>query len=213
MMPKVPPPSAPCSGRPSTTPSPISRRRRSPSPLRLTGHPGLERLVTAALAMLTPPPELTVSQWADTNRRLSSEASAEPGPWSTARAEYQRGIMDAISDSGVETVVVMSSAQVGKALAIDTPIPTPGGWTTMGEVRVGDVIFDETGALCRVTAATGEMLGRTCYRVRFSDGSSIVADADHLWAVESDTEVRASRAMGDLFLDDPPHGPDNEGDR
>nr|WP_282572288.1 phage terminase large subunit family protein [Roseomonas acroporae] len=61
-----------------------------------------------------PPPRLTVSEWADRFRFLSAEASAEPGKWSTGRAEYQRGIMDAISDPTVETVVVMSSAQVGK---------------------------------------------------------------------------------------------------
>ena len=42
------------------------------------------------------PPKLTVSQWADRERHLSPEASAEPGRWNTARAEYQRGIMDAV---------------------------------------------------------------------------------------------------------------------
>jgi phage terminase large subunit GpA-like protein len=67
-----------------------------------------------ALAILTPPPDLSISEWADVERRLSSEASAEPGPWRTDRAEYQRGIMDAISDPGIETVVIMSSAQIGK---------------------------------------------------------------------------------------------------
>ena len=64
--------------------------------------------------MLRPPPELTISDWADQNRRLSSEASAEPGQWRTSRAEYQRGIMEAISDAATETVVIMSSSQVGK---------------------------------------------------------------------------------------------------
>ena len=62
----------------------------------------------------TPPPDWTVSQWADNVRRLSSEASAEPGRWVTGRAEYQRGIMDAINDPQTERVVIMSSAQVGK---------------------------------------------------------------------------------------------------
>ncbi|MCA8882062.1 MAG: phage terminase large subunit family protein, partial [Rhodobacteraceae bacterium] len=57
---------------------------------------------------------MTISDWADQNRRLSSEASAEPGQWRTSRAEYQRGIMEAISDASTETVVIMSSAQVGK---------------------------------------------------------------------------------------------------
>lgn len=57
---------------------------------------------------------MTVSQWADAERRLSPEASAEPGRWYTSRAEYLRGIMDAISDPAIRQVAVMSSAQVGK---------------------------------------------------------------------------------------------------
>lgn len=64
--------------------------------------------------VLSPPPDLTVSQWADRYRKLSPESSAEPGQWNTERAPYQREIMDAVNDAGVETVVIMSSAQVGK---------------------------------------------------------------------------------------------------
>jgi len=66
------------------------------------------------LDRLAPPPDLTVSQWADRYRRLSPEASAEPGKWSTARAEYQRGIMDALSQPTIHTVVLKTSSQVGK---------------------------------------------------------------------------------------------------
>jgi phage terminase large subunit GpA-like protein len=71
--------------------------------------------LTAALSIWAPPPELTVSQWADAHRRLSSEASAEPGRWRTDRAPYQRGIMDAMHDPEIHTIVIMSSAQVGKS--------------------------------------------------------------------------------------------------
>lgn len=60
-----------------------------------------------------PPPTLTVSQWADAERRLSSESSAEPGSWRTDRAPYQRGIMDAVSDPAVRELWLMKSAQVG----------------------------------------------------------------------------------------------------
>lgn len=70
----------------------------------------------------------------------------------------------------------------GKALALDTPIPTPGGWTTMGALAVGDEVLDDRGHPCRVTHATEVMHGRRCYRVEFSDGTSIVADAEHRWA-------------------------------
>lgn len=66
-----------------------------------------------ALAWM-PPPELTVSQWADTHRKLSPEASAEPGRWRTDRAPYQRGMMDAVNEPGVREVVFMTSAQIGK---------------------------------------------------------------------------------------------------
>lgn len=72
------------------------------------------RLYAKIARILEPPPELTVSQWADRYRRLSQEASAEPGQWNTDRAPYQRGIMDAINDGRCEEVVIMSSAQVGK---------------------------------------------------------------------------------------------------
>ncbi|KMT22997.1 bacteriophage tail assembly protein [Clostridium cylindrosporum DSM 605] len=66
-------------------------------------------------SILAPPPVLTISEWADNYRMLSSEASAEAGRWRTDRAPYQRGMMDAISDNSVETVVIKSSAQVGKS--------------------------------------------------------------------------------------------------
>ena len=68
----------------------------------------------AGLAVFSPPPNLTVSQWADRNRFLSPEASSEPGRWDTSRAEYQRGMMDAVSSPLVHTVVIQSSSQVGK---------------------------------------------------------------------------------------------------
>ena len=63
---------------------------------------------------VSPPPVLTVSQWADRYRRLSPESAAEPGQWNTDRAPYQREIMDCVNDPLVEHVVIMSSAQVGK---------------------------------------------------------------------------------------------------
>ncbi len=61
-----------------------------------------------------PPPDLTVSEWADQERVLSSESSAEPGRWQTSRTEYLRGIMDTFSAPEIHTVVVMSASQIGK---------------------------------------------------------------------------------------------------
>lgn len=72
------------------------------------------RLFKKIATILSPPPVLTVSQWADEYRRLSPEASAEPGRWNTDRAPYQRAIMDAVNDAKCEDIIIMSSAQVGK---------------------------------------------------------------------------------------------------
>lgn len=66
------------------------------------------------MKIIAPPPDLTVSEWADRYRKLSPEASAEPGQWRTDRAPYQREILDAVTDRRTDTIVVMSSAQVGK---------------------------------------------------------------------------------------------------
>lgn len=72
----------------------------------------------------------------------------------------------------------------GKALAVDTPIPTTSGWKSMGDIVEGDVLFDENGKQTRVLFATDFMFGHKCYRVSFSDGTSIVADEEHLWKTE-----------------------------
>jgi replicative DNA helicase len=88
-----------------------------------------------------------------------------------------------------QMIVVAARPAIGKALALDTPLPTPTGWTTMGEVRVGDALIGADGKPTRVVAATDVMLNRPCYEVEFSDGSVIVADAQHQWV----TSTRASR--------------------
>lgn len=64
--------------------------------------------------MLHVPPPLRIDQWTEQYRYLSPEAAAEPGRYKIDRAEYQRGIMQTISDASVPEVVLMCSAQVGK---------------------------------------------------------------------------------------------------
>ena len=55
---------------------------------------------------LTPDPLLSVSEWSDMHRMLSSKASAEPGRWRTSRTPYLKAIMDCLSPtSAVERVV------------------------------------------------------------------------------------------------------------
>ena len=80
-----------------------------------------------------------------------------------------------------QMIVIAARPGMGKALKLDTPLPTPTGWTTMGEVGVGDWLLGADSQPTRVVAATEVMVGRPCFEVEFSDGSVIVADAEHQW--------------------------------
>lgn len=73
-----------------------------------------------------------------------------------------------------------------KALALDTAIATPVGWTTMGEVQAGDYVFDECGNPTRVLSKS-QIWETTSYEVRFSDHSSLIACGDHEWPVDRRT--------------------------
>jgi replicative DNA helicase len=80
-----------------------------------------------------------------------------------------------------QMIIIAARPGVGKALALGTALPTPNGWTTMGDVAAGDLLLGADGAPTRVLAATDVLLGRPCYEVEFSDGTAIVADAQHQW--------------------------------
>jgi replicative DNA helicase len=88
-----------------------------------------------------------------------------------------------------QLIIVAGRPGLGKALALDTPLATPRGWTTMGKVRVGDRLLDATGHPTTVIALSEIVTDRRCYEVEFSDGSVIVADGSHRWL----THTRASR--------------------
>lgn len=88
-------------------------------------------------------------------------------------------------------------------LALDTKIPTPSGWTTMGDIKVGDKVFSEDGKPCDVLAVHEILHDRDCYSVAFSDGTSIVADGDHLWMVVNSVKtqkVLSTREIKDTLL-------------
>ncbi|MFM8597462.1 MAG: replicative DNA helicase [Mycobacterium sp.] len=95
-----------------------------------------------------------------------------------------------------QMIIVAARPGVGKALALDTPLPTPNGWTRMGDVAVGDELLGADGAPTRVVAATEIMLGRPCYEVEFSDGTVIVADAAHQWPTLRGVRTTASLRAG-----------------
>ena len=75
----------------------------------------LNKAMRKALSGMTPPDDLTVSQWAEAKRRLSAESAAEPGPWRTERTPYLREPMDAFTDPKVRHIVMVAASQVGKS--------------------------------------------------------------------------------------------------
>src|SRR2546423_4307296 len=78
----------------------------------------------------------------------------------------------------------------GKALALDTAVPTTEGWRLIADLRVGDLVFDEDGFPTVVLATTPPMHGRPCREVVFRDGTSVVADVQHQWRTISEEERR-----------------------
>jgi hypothetical protein len=70
----------------------------------------------------------------------------------------------------------------GRALAADTPVPTPDGWRRMDELKVGDFVYDAEGEPTPVVGVAS-WDDRPCYEVVLTEGQSIVADANHLWSV------------------------------
>jgi replicative DNA helicase len=143
-----------------------------------------------------------------TDRRLSEDylplAEIMPGALDEIEAIGSRGgtlagvptgfaDLDALTNGlhPGQMVVIAARPAMGKALGLDTPLPTPTGWTTMGKVQVGDQLLGADGCPVTVTAATDVMLGRPCYEVVFDDQTTIVADAEHQWV----TTTRADRPL------------------
>ncbi len=91
-------------------------------------------------------------------------------------------LMDAFNGKSKRLIITMGPRH-GKALALDTLIPTPEGWTTMGELQIGDHVFGANGNVVDVIWVSPILHNRPVYAVHTNDGEEIIADADHLWKV------------------------------
>ncbi|ALI57069.1 phage terminase, large subunit [Celeribacter marinus] len=111
------------------------------------GFDGAEDILRVWRRGIRPDPDLTVSQWADAHRKLSSRASAEPGQYRTSRTPYLRAIMDALSPAHpAQRITFMKAAQVGA--------------TEAGNNWIGFVIHHAPGPMLAVLP-TVEMAKRT----------------------------------------------------
>lgn len=82
----------------------------------------LNKCIGKILRNIRPPEDLTVAQWADKNRRLTSESSAEVGKWRTSRTPYMLDILNSFTDPRVEHIVVVAASQVGKSELLNNMI-------------------------------------------------------------------------------------------
>ena len=92
-----------------------------------------------------------------------------------------------------ETGVLEIARKNFKALALDTPIPTPDGWKTMGGISVGDIVFGQTGKPT-VVIGESEIFDKPMYEVTFEDGDKIKASGDHIWTVKTKNSRRTARS-------------------
>lgn len=140
-----------------------------------------------------PPPDLTVSEWADDERQLSPESSPEPGRYRTARTEYAREMMDAFNNPKVKTIIGMCSAQVAKTTIEENVIgyfvhhdPSP-IMVVMPTLEIAEMFSkDRLSPMVRDTPALTERFsepgsrnsGNTLLHKKFNGGQLTIAGAN-----------------------------------
>jgi len=126
-------------------------------------------------------------------------------------APYERVVVETafgfIDDDGAREfreVLVEWARKSGKALSLDTEIPTPDGWKLMRDIHPGDYVFGQDGKPSMVIVES-EVFDKPMYLVTFEDGSTIKASADHIWTVQSKNSKRAVRRKPRITDVDGPH--------
>ena len=121
--------------------------------------------------------------------------------------DYQKYIF--MSSWTTKNVLWCMSRNAGKALSLDTNIPTPNGNKTMGELKVGDYVFDADGKPTKITYTSPIYLNNECYKITFEDGEEIVADAEHQWYVydifsnassKNEYVIRLTKQMANKYI-------------
>lgn len=175
-------------------------------------------MLARCVSVLKPPPEMTLSEWADEYRVLSAESSAEPGRWHTDKAPYQREIMDAIGDARTRRVVIMCAAQLGKTELLlnilayfmaysPAPIlvmqPTLDMGQTFSKDRLAPMIRD-TPALRDLVDIKSRYSGNTILKKNFPGGHVTIVGANSAAGL-------ASRPIKVLLADEVDRYPESAG--
>ena len=137
---------------------------------------------------------LTVAEVNEQYRQTMRDRIAGKGFSPTGLAPLDECLMEGFLPGRMTAIAARPS--IGKALSLDTLVPTVSGWKRMGDLAVGDQVFGADGLPTSVVGVTAPMFGRTCYEVLFSDGESIVADENHLWDTVAVRRTRKEARAG-----------------
>jgi len=118
----------------------------------------------------------------------------ELAPWQAFIVGSIWGWKDANRLRRFRRAYVTLARKNGKALSLDTKLPTPTGLTTMGEVKVGDYLIGGSGKPVMVEAVTEVMEGRSCLELEFTTGEKVVCDEQHEWVTRTKSEIKKGRS-------------------
>jgi len=131
-------------------------------------------------------PQTTISYSAlPTLTRIGDADGALLGMTEDDRQPAYLSPVAAADEDTLPFLYVLAATRAGKDLALDCKIPTPTGWTTMGELRVGDEVLGRDGRPCCVTFLSEINTRPDLYRVTLSDGQTVDAGRDHQWVVSN----------------------------
>ena len=110
-----------------------------------------------------------------------SKPTIELAPWQKFILGSVFGWVDIHGNRRFKTVYIEVARKNAKALALDTLIPTPEGIKQIQDISPGDQVYGANGNPINVIAESPIFDGRKCYRLTFSDGATVVCDAQHEW--------------------------------
>ena len=160
----------------------------------------LMKAISKGLAGMQPPENLTVTEWAECKRYLSTEASAEPGLWRTSRTPYLRAIMDAFTDPKIRHIVFVAASQVGKTEVINNIIgyiidqnpgsilfvhPTTIDAREFSKLRIAPMIRDSPAVRRRISAPKSRDSGNTLLQKTYPGGILTLCGSNEAHALAS----------------------------
>ena len=156
--------------------------------------PGTSNKVSASLWIVGSEQNPDEDYWSCINRYAMS---AQLYAFSDGEALYVADGIQLMGQTPADVITLMDPRVIeahltyDNCLSLDTPIPTPDGWTTMADVQTGDLVLGSDRRPTRVLGVSEVHRDHDCYRVEFSDGTSVVADDGHLWATNTGIRTTA----------------------